>query len=80
MIHNHWVRFAQLFGIALRGLRKRAQIVLRIGAVVTTIVAEEVLRRFFAPIIDIILAGDRTIVLVAGLALGVLLYLRRRRA
>jgi len=77
MCQNDWVRVAQLFGVAFRGLKRRARILLKLGTVVATVIIEEVLRRFIAPIIDIILPTGGATAILAAVALGILLYLRR---
>jgi hypothetical protein len=79
MLRNLWIRVAQLFGMAMRECEHPTQILWKILAVLTTVVAEEVLRRYFAPFIDTFLPGEAA-PLCAAAALGILLFSRRRRA
>jgi hypothetical protein len=79
MFRNLWIRVAELFGISVREFGNPALILLRMVAMIVAVVAEEVLRKYFAPIIDIYLPGETT-PLSAAVALGILLYSRSRKA
>ena len=78
MVHEYWLRVAQLFGMAWRGLAGRAQNLLIVREVVVTAFAADVLRRWFAPIIDIVLPSGDVPLSTALIALGILLYYRAK--